>query len=60
MPTLLRIAKERKVEEVGADAGAALGAWDVRAILLQALIPLGLDAARALFEDEVVTLAGPR
>jgi len=60
MPTVLRIAKERKVEEAGADAGAALGAWDVRAVLLQALIPLGLEAARALFEEEVAALAGPR
>jgi putative transposase len=60
MPKVLRIAKERKVEEVGPDAGVALGDWDVRAVLLQALIPLGLEAARALFEEEVTALAGPR
>jgi len=60
MPKVLRIGKERKVEEVGPDAGVALGEWDVRAVLLQALIPLGLEAARALFEDEVTALAGPR
>jgi len=60
MPTVLRVAKKRKIEEIGPDAGGALGTWNIRAILLQALIPLGLDAARALFEDEVITLAGPR
>ncbi len=60
MPKVLRIAKERKVEEVGPDAGVALGDWNVRAVLLQALIPLGLEAARALFEEEVTAVAGPR
>ena len=60
MPTVLRIARERKVEEVSPDAGAALGDWNVRAVLLQTLIPLGLEAARALMEDEVAALAGPR
>ena len=60
MPKVLRIAKERKVEEVGPDAGVALGDWDVRVMLLQALIPLGLEAARALFEEEVTAVAGPR
>ncbi len=60
MPKVLRIAKKRKVEEVGPDARVALGDWDVRAVLLQALIPLGLEAARALFEDEVTALAGRR
>lgn len=60
MPEVLRIGKERKVEEVAPDAGVALGDWDVRAVLLPALIPLGLEAARALFEDEVTALAGPR
>src|SRR5438093_7096465 len=45
MPKVLRIAKERKVEEVSPDSGVALGDWDVRAVLLQTLIPLGLEAA---------------
>jgi putative transposase len=58
MPKVLRISKERKVEEVS--PGVALGDWDVRAELLQTLIPLGLEAARALFQDEVTALAGPR
>ena len=48
MPKVLRISKERKVEEVS--PGVALGDWDVRAVLLQTLIPLGLEAARALFD----------
>ena len=58
MPKVLRVSKERKVEEIG--AGTPVGVWDIRAALLQALIPLGLEAARALFEDEVAMLAGPR
>jgi transposase-like protein len=60
MHTVLRIARERKVEEAGPDTGVGLGDWDVRATLLQALIPLGLAAARALLEEEVAVLAGPR
>lgn len=60
MPKVLRISKERKVEEVSPDSGVALGDWDVRAVLLQTLIPLGLAAARALFQAEVTALAGPR
>jgi len=60
MATVLRIARERKVEEVAPDASVALGDWDVRAVLLQALIPLGLEAARALLEEEVTAVAGPR
>jgi putative transposase len=60
IPTILRIAKERKVEDVSPETVPALGEWDVRAQLLQALIPLGLEAARALFEHEVTALAGPR
>ncbi len=60
MPKVLRIAKERKVDEVGRDVEVALGEWDVKAMLLQTLIPLGFEAARALLEDEVTALAGPR
>ena len=60
MPKILRITKERKIEEAGPEAGEAFGDWDVRAVLLQALIPLGLEAARALFEEEVTALAGRR
>jgi hypothetical protein len=60
VPKILRITKERKIEEVSPDAGVAFGDWDVRAVLLQAFIPLGLEAARALFEEEVTALAGPR
>jgi transposase-like protein len=60
MLKVLRSAKERKVEEVGRDVAVALGEWDVKAILLQTLIPLGLEAARALLEEEVTAVAGPR
>lgn len=60
MPTVLRIARKRKIEEVSPDAAPAVGDWNVRALLLQALIPLGLEAACALMEDEVTALAGPR
>jgi len=59
MPKVLRIAKERKVEVV-ADVDVALTEWDMKAQLLQTLIPLGLAAARALFDEEVAALAGPR
>jgi transposase-like protein len=59
MPKVLRIAKERKVEDV-ADVDVALTEWDMKAMLLQTLIPLGLERARALFEEEVAALAGPR
>jgi putative transposase len=38
----------------------ALAEWNVKALLLQALIPLGFERARALFEEEVTGLAGPR
>ncbi len=60
MPKVLQIGKERKVEEVARDVDVALTEWDVRATLLQTLIPLGFEAARALIEDEVTALAGPR
>ena len=60
MSNVLRIAKEGKVEAVSPDVAAALGTWDLRAMLLQALIPLGLEAACALVEEEVHALAGPR
>jgi len=60
MSNVLRIAKEGKVEAVSREVAAALGTWDLRAMLLQALIPLGLEAACALVEEEVHALAGPR
>jgi transposase-like protein len=60
MPTVLRVARERKVEEVARDVEVALTEWDVRAMLLQAVIPLGFEAARALIEEEVTAVAGPR
>jgi putative transposase len=60
MPTVLRIARKRKIEDVSPEAAPAVGNWDVRAMLLQTLIPLGLQAAGALMEEEVMALAGPR
>jgi transposase-like protein len=60
VPKVLRIAKERKVEEVSRNVAVGLGEWDVRAMLLQTLIPLGIEAARRLLEEEVMALAGPR
>jgi transposase-like protein len=59
MPKVLRIARERKVEDV-ADVDVALTEWDAKAMLLQAVIPLGFKAACALLEDEVTALTGPR
>ena len=60
MAKVLRVVKEGKTEEVSPDAAGRQGDWNIRAMLLQTLIPLGLEAARALFEDEVNALAGPR
>src|SRR5579884_4315619 len=59
MPKVLRIARERKVEDV-ADVDVALTEWDAKAMLLQAVIPLGFKAACAPLEDEVTALTGPR
>jgi transposase-like protein len=60
MAKVLRISRERKLEDVSPDAVPAVGDWDVRAVLLQTFIPLGLELARALMEEEVAALAGPR
>lgn len=43
-----------------ADVDVALTEWDVKAMLLQAVIPLGFHAACVLLEDEVTALTGPR
>ncbi len=59
MPKVLRIAKDRKIEEVDEQLGE-LGDVDVMVTLIQALIPLGFRAAEALLLQEVNTLAGPR
>jgi putative transposase len=42
------------------DAEAGLNALDSRVELIQALIPLGLEAVNDLLQQEVTTLAGPR
>ncbi len=59
MPTVLRIAKQRKIEDV-AEPLEALGDLDVMVPLIQALIPLGFRAAEDLLRREVDALAGPR
>jgi len=59
MPKVLRIAKDRKIEEVDEPLGA-LGDLDVTVALIQTLIPLGFRAAEDLLLREVAVLAGPR
>jgi len=59
MPKVLRIAKNRKIEEIDEKFGE-LGDLDVMVALVQTLIPLGFRAAEALLVQEVNALAGPR
>ncbi len=59
MPKVLRIAKDRKIEDVDETLGA-LGDLDVTVALIQTLIPLGFRAAEELLLREVAALAGPR
>jgi transposase-like protein len=62
MPKVLRIAKGRKIEDVDAsgDQLRDLDGLDVRVALIQALIPLGFQAAEEALLREVAILAGPR
>ncbi len=59
MPNVLRISKDRKIEDVEAPLGA-LEDLDVMVALIQTLIPLGFRAAEELLLREVDALAGPR
>src|SRR5579872_5974311 len=58
MPTVLRVKKGVKIEdERHAGAPADL---NVRVALIQALIPLGLEAVAELLQHDVEGLVGPR
>ena len=62
MPKVLRISKGRKIEDVAHvdDQLRGLGGLDVTIALIQALIPLGFQAAKEALLREVDMLAGPR
>ncbi len=62
MSTILRAKKGANLEE-GQCADLAAGdadAWETRVAVIQALIPLGLQAVHDVLQQEVVALAGPR
>ncbi len=62
MPTIPRAKKGVNLEE-GQCADWAAGdadAWETRVAVIQALIPLGLQAVHDVLQQEVVALAGPR
>lgn len=61
MPTVLRVKKGVKVEE--SRAADLAGMWqelDTQIALIQALIPLGLQAVAEVLQREVAALVGPR
>lgn len=62
MSTVLRIGKHDKIESAGLAAAHAVHReeLDTRIALIQALIPLGLQAVDDLLQQEVAALAGPR
>ena len=61
MRSIVRIGSAGKRSgTAGSGAAAALNALDARVELIQALIPLGLEAVRELLEQEVRALAGAR
>ena len=62
MPTVLRIAKGRKIEDVDEvdDRLRNLDGLNAAVVLIQALIPLGFQAAEEALLREVDLLAGPR
>src|SRR5262245_40844188 len=62
MPKVLRIAKGRKVEDVGdiGDQLRTLDGLEVTVALIQTLIPLGFRAAEEALLREVDGRAGPR
>lgn len=64
MPRLLRIDRTRKSERARRPAGqappAGLHDVDTKIAVIQALIPLGLQAVAEVLGDEVTALAGPR
>lgn len=58
MPTVLRVGKGVKVKE-GSRADLPED-WNVRVALIQALIPLGMEAVVELLQQDVQALVGPR
>jgi len=61
MKRIVRIGKVGKSSRrAGGDAEAALNALDSRVEVIQALIPLGLEAVQELLQQEVTALAGER
>ena len=63
MRRVFRIREQGKVKEVGRRAGAIVPGTDQLAskvALIQALIPLGLQAVAEVLEEEVIALAGER
>jgi putative transposase len=62
MSTVLRIGKHDKVESAGLAEAHTVHReeLDTRIALIQALIPLGLQAVDDLLQQEVAALAGPR
>lgn len=60
MPTVLRIARDHKVEAAESLALRSLEDVDAKVALIQTLIPLGLGAVNEVLQQEVALLAGPR
>lgn len=60
MSTVLRIGTQGKGQTVNGTAPVGGDALDSRIALIQALIPLGLQAVEEVLQQEVQTLAGPR
>src|SRR3990172_5468353 len=63
MPTVLRMDRHGKAKPVPSASlgpGCGLEDLDTRVALIQALIPLGLQAVDDLLQQEVLALAGPR
>jgi transposase-like protein len=61
MPTVLRVGKGVKASEGrGGELSEFTNTLDTRIALIQALIPLGLEAAVELLHQEVEALVGPR
>jgi transposase-like protein len=60
MSTVLRIGKAGKVESTGPVEPVSQEDLDTRIVLIQTLIPLGLQAVAEVLQQEVQTLAGPR
>lgn len=60
MSTVLRIGTQGKGQTVNGTAPVGGDALDSRIALIQALIPLGLQAVAEVLQQEVQTLAGPR